>query len=730
MEEPKKRRILILLGTVGVVMLLVAWLTTQWFARRLGYDPLLGWAFSLNDGTKLYFPWDIFIWRWKFAAVVPHLAALAGKYLLLGLMGSVALSFFIESKLRPLDSHGSADWAGRGDVKKSGLCVKEGVILGRNPYTKKYLFHDGPEHILLLAPTRSGKGVGVIIPTCLVWKHSMLVTDVKAENWNFSAPYRRQVLKNRVIKFEPGCIDGTGARWNPLVEIRYRTVREFGDVQIIADMLANPDGKDISGDGAHWVITASSLMRTVIMHLLYKKHQEGKLPPTMMEVASFLSLPHKAIIAEMKVYPHIAPAEFLSDANTLDEIYSLPGTPYIDIGNWKREVADSLEDPAAKQAVAALKTLPDVRAYMQERHSDNPEIFTQMPYAELLVHPKVLEGAREMGNREEKEESSVLSSAVKAFLLYRNPVIAKNTGASDFRIADLLRPDYPVSVFLVTAPGDLDTIKPLFRLFMNFVIKRNVEKMDFGSKQKQRCLLLFDEFPQFGRMDSVELGLAVMAGYGLKALLIAQDIHQLNKAYTKDNSIIANCHVRVFYTPNEDGTAEMLSKSLGKKTIRVDSKNSGQGLGTASYTTSETGRELMTPDEVKRLPKEQELVFVAQTRPIKAEKLFYFKEKFFVNKIERCGQAQALNLHSDTASVVSSYEDLLPPGMQVPTADSALARQEELADLEGKRHELGGWLDISYEAVKMLERLDDSAVEKTAAASIVPAASDEYRFIE
>jgi type IV secretory pathway TraG/TraD family ATPase VirD4 len=729
MDEQKKRRILILLGTVGLVMLVVCWLTTQWFARRLDYDPLLGWAFSVSDGTKLYFPWDIFIWRWKFSAVVPHLSALAGKYLLLGLMGGMGLSFYIETKLRPLDSHGSADWAGRSDVKKSGLCVKEGVILGRNPYTKKFLFHDGPEHILLLAPTRSGKGVGVIIPTCLVWKHSMLVTDVKAENWNFAAPYRRKMLKNRVIKFEPCCIDGTGARWNPLVEIRYRTVREFGDVQIIADMLANPDGKDISGDGAHWVITASSLMRTVIMHLMYKKHQEGKLPPTMMEVATFLSLPHKAIIAEMKVYPHISPEEFLSDTNILDEIYSLPDTPYIDIGSWKREVAESLEDQTEKQAVEALKTLQDVRAYMKERYREDPEIFTQMPYAELLVHPKVLEGAREMGNREEKEESSVLSSAVKAFLLYRNPVIAKNTGASDFKIADLLRPDYPVSVFLVTAPGDLDTVKPLFRLFMNFVIKRNVERMDFGDKQKQRCLLLFDEFPQFGRMDSVELGLAVMAGYGLKALLIAQDIHQLDKTYTKDNSIIANCHVRVFYTPNEDGTAEMLSKSLGKKTIRVDSKNSGQGIGTASYTTSETGRELMTPDEVKRLPKEQELVFVAQTRPILADKLFYFKEKYFMKKIDSCGQAQALNLGSDTASVVRSYEDLLPPGMCVPTADNVQARQEELAELEGKKHQLVEWLDASYAAIKMLDELNAAAGE-TVTEEIMPAAREEFRFIE
>ena len=87
---------------------------------------------------------------------------------------------------------------------------------------------------------------------------------------------------------------------------------------------------------------------------------------------------------------------------------------------------------------------------------------------------------------------------------------------------------------------------------------------------KQRLLLMLDEFPQLGNLKSMELALAVCAGYGIKVCIAAQDVNQLNKEYTKDNSIASNCHVHIYFTPNLDSgaaTAESISKNLGKKTI-------------------------------------------------------------------------------------------------------------------------------------------------------------------
>jgi type IV secretory pathway TraG/TraD family ATPase VirD4 len=695
-KSERKIKLLIILASVAFTLLLALWLATQKVAARCDYDPLLGMALYSGADFKLYFPWDYLIWCYKFGAVIPNILSSVKSYFVVALAAGILLAVFINKQRRFLSSHGTASWAKAKDIKKTGLSAGKGVILGWNPYKRQFLQHDGPQHILLLAPTRSGKGVGVIIPTCLTWPHSMLVTDVKAENWNFSALYRRKALKNRVLKFEPFNVDGTGAKWNPLAEIRYRTEREFGDVQILAGMLANPSGKEPDGNAEHWVTTAAALITTVIIHLLYKHHQIGKLPPTMADISTFLSLPHNQIINEMEMYAHISPIEFFSKDNILANLESKTDDRlYFDIFALREKLAADDLSEEEKSHVWNLQTLADVQEYVKKKYAENPDIFNNVNYAALLNHPKVAEGAREMKNRDPKEESSVLSSAAKAFTLYRNSVVARNTSGSDFKIADLLNPQYPVSVFLVTSPGDLDTVKPLFRLFMGFILKRNTEKMSFKKdEKKQRCLLLFDEFPQFGRLEAVELALAVMAGYGLKALLVSQDINQLNKAYTKDNSIVANCHVRVFYTPNEDASAEMISKSLGKQTIKVQSQNSGNGgIGSGSYSTSEIARDLMTPDEVKRLPYEKELVFVAGEKAIMGDKLFYFKEKYFTEKIAQYGEANEQYVKSDTVTQVKSYTDIMEQAAVMPVL------AWELAEMEKQKKEA----EKALETISMIE---------------------------
>lgn len=721
-KEERKLAALISLGCLALCLICACFFATQKVAALCGYDPALGAALFRGEMYTLYFPWDYFVWRYQFGEHIPHILASVKSYFLIGLFTGLMLAAFILKHRRPLSSHGTASWAKAKDIKKAGLTDENGVILGWNPYKRAFLRHDGPQHILLLAPTRSGKGVGVIIPTCLTWRHSMLVTDVKAENWNFSALYRRNALKNKVMKFEPFCVDGSAARWNPLAEIRYRTEREYGDVQILAGMLANPSGKEAGGNAEHWITTATALITTVILHLLYKHHQIGKLPPTMADVSSFLSLPHDSIVNEMEMYAHISPEEFFSADNILARLESKMGDGlYFDLFLFKENLLASLaekeksaKDSARqekfeleKERIVELQALADVQNYVKAQYTQNKNLFDDPVYAVLLVHPKVAEGAREMKNRDAKEESSVLSSAGKAFVLYRNAVVARNTSGSDFKIADLLNPAYPVSVFLVTSPGDLDTVKPLFRLFMGFILKRNTEKMDFDKKKnKQRCLLLFDEFPQFGCLEAVELALAVMAGYGLKALLVSQDVNQLNKAYTKDNSIIANCHVRVFYTPNEDNSAETISKSLGKQTIRVKSQSSGSGgIGSGSSSVSETARDLMTPDEVKRLPYEEELVFVAGQKPIKGKKLFYFKEKYFTERIALYGEANAQHTRSDTATKVLSYADIMEPGAAMPPVASEAERQKRQNEklLEEADHTLNDLDEIAEKQHLLIE---------------------------
>src|SRR5260370_25301050 len=102
-----------------------------------------------------------------------------------------------------------------------------------------------------------------------------------------------------------------------------------------------------------------------------------------------------------------------------------------------------------------------------------------------------------------------------------------------------------------------------------------------GSKTayEDRLLLLLDEFPSLGRLEFFESALAFMAGYGLKALLIAQSLNQLEKAYGPNNSILDNCHILVAYAANDDRTAKRISDLCVKRPHKkVQLSYSGSGL--------------------------------------------------------------------------------------------------------------------------------------------------------
>ena len=232
--------------------------------------------------------------------------------------------------------------------------------------------------------------------------------------------------------------------------------------------------------------------------------------------------------------------------------------------------------------------------------------------------------------------------AQTAMSLYQNPVVQRNTEVSDFCIQDLLSPEETVSLYLCMNSNEVQTLKPLSRLLINTMLQKLIREIKFdssgGAKMKQRLLLMLDEFPQLGNLKSVELALAVCAGYGIKVCIVAQDINQLNKEYTKDNSIGSNCHIHVYFTPNLDSggsTAESISKNLGKQTITTVSHSDGGGLGKGSNSESFTGRELMTADEVSHMSSERELVFVAGHKPIYGNKLRYYLQPTFLERLKK-----------------------------------------------------------------------------------------------
>ena len=90
---------------------------------------------------------------------------------------------------------------------------------------------------------------------------------------------------------------------------------------------------------------------------------------------------------------------------------------------------------------------------------------------------------------------------------------------------------------------------------------------------------MLDEFPALGRLDFFETSLAFMAGYGVRAFLVAQSLHQIDRAYGHNHAILDNCHVRVAFAPNDERTAKRLSDALGTATeLRAQKNLSGKRL--------------------------------------------------------------------------------------------------------------------------------------------------------
>ncbi|WP_334621866.1 type IV secretory system conjugative DNA transfer family protein, partial [Escherichia coli] len=233
-----------------------------------------------------------------------------------------------------------------------------------------------------------------------------------------------------------------------------------------------------------------------------------------------------------------------------------------------------------------------------------------------------------------------------------DPIVGENTSRNDFKIADLMDHDRPVSLYLISTPKTSKRLVPLTRLLLTMIVLTMADEMEFDdgrakTAHKHRLLLMLDEFPTLGKIEVFEEALAYIAGYGMKAYLITQDVQQLYKAYSNYESIISNCHVRIAYAPNKVETAEWMSKMTGtttvvKEQVTTSGKRFGAVLDNVSRSYQEVQRPLMTPDEIMRLPGPTKdasgekitapgemLVFVAGQPVIRGRQILYFFDPVF-----------------------------------------------------------------------------------------------------
>ncbi|MEE9926033.1 conjugal transfer protein TraG [Brucella intermedia] len=599
----------VLWGQIAVVLLIVliaVWSATQWVAWRLGFQPQLGSSWFELAGQPFYPPPALFWWWYFYDAYAPNVffegGAIAASGGLIAIAVAIFMSIWRAREAKDVKTFGSARWAERDEIEKAGLLGDDGVVLGR--YEQEYLRHDGAEHTLCFAPTRSGKGVGLVVPTLLTWPGSVIVHDIKGENWELTSGFRAR--HGRVLLFDP--TNSASSAYNPLLEVR-KGEWEVRDVQNVADVLVDPEGSLEKRN--HWEKTSHSLLVGAILHVLYAEKDK-----TLAGVAAFLSDPRRPIESTLS---------------------AMMNTPHL---------------------------------------------------GEKGPHPVVASAARELLNKSDNERSGVLSTAMSFLGLYRDPIVATVTSRCDWRIADLVSEERPATLYLVVPPSDISRTKPLVRLVLNQIGRRLTEDLH-AKDRRHRLLMMLDEFPALGRLDFFESALAFMAGYQIKAFLIAQSLNQIEKAYGANNSILDNCHVRVSFATNDERTAKRVSDSLGTATeMRAMQNYAGHRLAPwlshLMVSRSETARPLLTPGEIMQLPPDDEIVMVAGIPPIRTKKARYFDDARFR---ERLLPAPA-NLNAGFSPKPDDWSALKPipapsAGRNGGTAKGKPAKEEEADKQDG-----------------------------------------------
>ena len=287
--------------TVFAIVLLAIWSATEWTAWRLGFQPQLGHPWFELLHFPFYLPPAFFWWWYAYDAYAPDIfiegAYIAASGGIIAAAVAIGMSVWRAREAKNAETYGSARWAQPKEIEAVGLSGPDGVVLGR--YQRSYLRHDGPEHVLCFAPTRSGKGVGLVIPSLLTWPGSAIVHDIKGENWQLTAGFRAQ--HGRVLLFDP--TNAKSSAYNPLLEVR-RGEWEVRDVQNIADILVDPEGSLEKRN--HWEKTSHALLVGAILHVLYAEEDK-----TLAGVASFLSDPKRPIettLSAMMRTPHLGEA--------------------------------------------------------------------------------------------------------------------------------------------------------------------------------------------------------------------------------------------------------------------------------------------------------------------------------------------------------------------------------------------------------------------------------------
>ncbi|EAK0965947.1 type IV secretory system conjugative DNA transfer family protein [Campylobacter upsaliensis] len=496
--------------------------------------------------------------------------------------GVLALLYFSSRQKESL--FGEARFATENEIRKTGLLgnknnyVKRGIIVGK--YKDKFLKFGGQQFVALGAPTRSGKGVGIVIPNLLHWEESAVVQDIKQECFDYTSKYRAEKLDNEVFLFNP--FSARTHRYNPFTYIDMSD-EENADSQLMD--LANiiyPLGTDDTSK--FFSLQAQNLF--IGLCYLYRDLALSEKGRLFVETYNLeLEFNFFGILQLSKGFELIDPNDNVKLLTGFENTYN---------------VLDSLD-------ILGKATKRRIGTYIQ---IDSPNT-----------------------------KSGVMSSFNAPLLAFEGETLRLATQTSDFDLRELRKKK--MTIYIGITPDQLANASFILNVFWSQLILLNTKELPQQNESlKYACLLLMDEFTAPGRIQILQTSVSFIAGYNLRLLTIYQSLSQLETApplgYGKEGAktLLTNHACQIFYAPREQEDAEAISKILGNKTVKQSSKSINHGQMGGSRSISETHRALMLPQELREMPFENELITIDSGKPIKCNKAFYYSDTHFMDKFK------------------------------------------------------------------------------------------------
>jgi type IV secretion system protein VirD4 len=559
----------------------------------------------------------------------------------LALLVAPAIPFLIPAQ-RSL--FGDARFATRREIKRAGLLGDKGIIVGQ--HAGRYLVFGGSQHVIMSAPTRSGKGVGIAIPNLLSWPDSVVVLDVKQENHAITSRYRNVCGGQPCYLFNPAATDYRTHRYNPLHYVSDDPNFRIDDVQKIAGMLF----PDIPGTDAIWTATPRTLFMGIVLYLLETPGKLATIGQVLREtlVDGDGSKYFASVIAVRALGERVREASriqaqqqaerdaiaVLADKGKAPEHHSRMA----EMAVWAHlspAYREALEDQV-QAAKAVYPGTPDLLAILASLAIDKASAEVGRALSGACV--RALNAYTSIAS--ENTRAGVMTSFRSRLELWNNPLVDAATSGNDFDLRDVRRKR--MSIYLGVTPDNLDRMAPLLNLFFQQLIDLNTRELpEHNPTLRYQCLLLTDEFTAMGRIGVLSKGISYIAGYGLRMLPIIQSPAQLVEVYGREaaTTFTTNHALQIVFPPKatEVQTAKDISEWLGYQTVKGTSESKAKAIFARrerTVNTSDQRRALLLPQEITGLGKDSELVVVEDCPPILANKIRYYADHTFVDRLK------------------------------------------------------------------------------------------------